>query len=246
VRFHDSERVRAIANKPLGGGDPRQFRFLKPGLGVLARPDDAAKLDEALTKKGAPPDGGEDPRRRWLTQLNELDQVGAKDGGPAILGTISDIQALVRLGEGLPTPLAGAVALTLDASPAVRVRATFANETDAARMEAEWPKILARYRGMTAIVGLASALDGLKLVRRGAELEVSGRIPANQVKLALDLSRLVVPQQAQPATATPTPQPPAPTETTPAPTETPSPTPPTPTPTPSPSPTEAVDLGEPR
>lgn len=216
VRFHDSERVRAIANRPLGGGDPRQFRFLKPGLGVLARPDDAAKLDAALSGKGGPTDGGEDPRRRWLAQLGELDQIGAKEGGPAILGTISDVQSLVRLGDGLPTPLAGAVALTLEASPAVRVRATFANEADAARMEAEWPRILARYRSLTAILGLASALDGLKIARRGAELELAGRLPAAQVKLALDLSRMLVPQAQQPAPAAPPPPapPPPPTTTT--------------------------------
>jgi len=226
VRFHDSERVRAIAGKPLSNGDPRQFRFLKPGLGVLARPDDAAKLDAALSGKLAPTDAGEDPRKRWVSQLGELDQIGAKENGPAILGTISDVQSLVRLGDGLPTPLAGAVAITLEASPAVRVRATFASDADAARMEAEWPRILGRYRSLTAIVGLASALDGLKLSRRGAELEIAGRLPAAQVKLALDLSRVLVPQtqpppqpqppqqpeqpQPQPATETPPPPPPAP------------------------------------
>jgi len=211
--YKDSPKIRAIAGHALGPSDPRVFRFVRPGLAVLVRPDEAALMDGAPS----PLDAGLDPRRRWLTQLDQLDQIGTQKDGPAVLITISDVPSLVRLGDGLPTPLAAAVALTLDASPAVRLKTTFASEADAMRMEREWPQILKRYRTATALVGLTAALDGLVLSRNGADLDLSGRLPATEVRLALQLAHAFVPPppteakpEATPAT-TPT-SPPAPTQ----------------------------------
>ena len=239
ARYKDSEKIRAIGSRPLSPGDPRQFRFLQPGLAVLARPDSAARLD------GAQADGGADSAQaRWLAQLAQLDRVASAEGGPTVLGTLSDAPALFRLGDGFPTPLALAVAVTADASPAVHVKGVFADEAAAALMERRLPEILGRYRSLTALLGLSSALDGLKATRKGADLDIEGRIPEAQFRLALSWARAAVPHAATVEAVppeTPPAQPSAPPPAQPsAPTPAPTPDAPQPSPAPHAAPSEAA------
>ena len=180
ARHHNLARVRTLAARPFRPGDPRVFRFPAPGLAVLTHP------------------GNSDPRDRWLAELDRFDQVAREPNGPAVLVTISDAPALIRLGDGLPTPDALALAMTADASPAVRVRLVFAAEPDAARFESAWPEILRRYRTATVFLGLSPALDGLSLHRRGGELELEGKIPEPQVRLGLAFARALFPQYQRP------------------------------------------------
>ncbi len=189
ARYKDSEKIRALGGRPLHPGDPRVFRFLAPGLAVLAQPDNADKLDAAKADLGA----HEDARSKWLKQLEQFDKLAATDNGPAILVTLLDAPALMRFGDGLPTPLAMALALTAEGSPALRLQAVFASEADAIKMEQAWPEILKRFRSATALLGLSSALDGMHLSRKEAELEVEGRIPEAQMRLALAWVRALLP-----------------------------------------------------
>jgi hypothetical protein len=188
ARYPDSERLRALASRPLPAGDPRVFRSLAPGLTVLVRPEGAERLDAAM--RGGPVDGGE---ARWLTELAQLDRMGAAVDGPSLLVTLSDAPALFRLGGGLPTPLSLALAATGDAAPAVRVRAQFADESEAAAFAAAWPDILRRWRTSTGLLGLGPMLDGLKLSHSGAEVELEGRVAATQMTLALSWARALAP-----------------------------------------------------
>src|SRR5262249_31625591 len=84
ARHPNSRRPRAIANGTLPAGDPRVFRALLPGLTVLTRPEGALRLDDAHKAQsgGAPLDAGDDPRLRWLAQLEQFDRLGAAEGGP--------------------------------------------------------------------------------------------------------------------------------------------------------------------
>ncbi len=212
ARFVDSPRVRAIADRPLGNGDPRQFRFPKPGLAILARPEIAAEIDAALASAEEPPDPA-DPRRRWLTQLAALERVDTEDG-PAITLSAADIGALLRVGNGLPTPLSGAMAMTLEGAPALRARVTFADEESAQQIETEWPRLLERSRSMLALLGLSRALDDLRLTRHESEIELEGRIPERETRMALEWAKLLVPPDdasaARPSEARVEPPPPPP------------------------------------
>ncbi len=190
ARYRDSPRIRAILDRPLSNGDPRVFRILSPGLAVLTRPEDAARLDAAKKEKS------DSPERKWLSELEQLDQVGDQPSGPALLVTLADVPALLQFGSGLPTPLALGLAATADGSPELRVKAVFSSEADAARMEAAWPEVLGRYRSLTALIGLSRALDGMKLERHGIEIEIAGRVPENDLRLALSLARALLPKPA--------------------------------------------------
>ncbi|HZS40129.1 MAG TPA: hypothetical protein VFF06_25035 [Polyangia bacterium] len=195
ARFRDSPRLRAVTAREVRPGDPRVFRVLAPGLAVLTQPSDAARLDRARAADG----GADDPQARWLGELERFDRVARDEGGPAVVVTLSDAPSLVRLGDGLPTPLAVAVALTGDASPSLRLKLVFAGADDAERFEAAWPTILTRWRQRTALLGLAPALDGLKLERTDAQLELQGRVPEAQTRLALAFARAVLPHPASAA-----------------------------------------------
>jgi hypothetical protein len=185
ARFKESPRIRALQGRYLGRNDPRQFRFLREGLGVIARPDIASRLDASMARV----DGG---NGAWLAELEKLGKPDAKQ--PAVRVSLSDVGALMRFGGGLPTPLTLALATTVEASPAVRVRAVFRTPEEAAQMEAAWPGIVERYKRSTALLGLAPALDGIKLTRQGAELELAGRIPEQQLRLALSWARAAAPR----------------------------------------------------
>jgi hypothetical protein len=188
ARYHESERIRALAGRALGAGDPRVFRFLGPGLAVLTRPDGAARLDDARAV-----DGGEDPRTRWLAELTQLDRVGADERGPSLLVSLSNATSLLRFGGGLPTPEAMALAATAEADPAVRVKLVFANEAAAIAFASAWPDVLRRWHAATTLVGLGPALDGLALERAGATIELAGRVPEAQVRIGLAIARSLLP-----------------------------------------------------
>jgi hypothetical protein len=191
ARYQESEKIRALGGRPLHPGDPRVFRFLQPGLAVLAQPDNASKLDGAQALDAGTPK--EDPRVKWLKQLEQFDKVAAAENGPAVLVTLSDAPALLRFGDGLPTPETLALAVTAEASPALRLKAVFANEADAQKLEQAWPEILRRFRTATALLGLSTALDGLRVTRKEAALEIEGRVPEAQMRLALSWVRALLP-----------------------------------------------------
>jgi len=193
ARFHDSPKVRAVTARAVRPGDPRVFRVLAPGLAVLTQPGDAARLDGARAADG----GAESPQARWLVELERFDRVARDEGGPAVVVTLSDAPSLLRLGDGLPTPLAMALAVTGDASPSLRLKLVFAGADDAERFAGAWPLILQRWRQRTALLGLSPALDGLKLERDGAQLELAGRVPEAQTRLALAFARAFLPHPAE-------------------------------------------------
>lgn len=189
ARHADTPKLRALTGRTLPAGDPRVFRSLAPGLTVLTQPDAARQLDGNV-------DMGSDARRSWLTKLEQFDRVAQAPDGPAVLVTLADAPSLVSFGGGLPTPLAIALAATAEASPALRLQVIFADADAAQKFVDAWPQILSRYRTATALLGLSSALDGLKLSSDGAKVELAGRVPEGQMRLALNFARALVPQPA--------------------------------------------------
>jgi hypothetical protein len=186
ARYVDSPRLRTVLGRRLMDGDPRVFRTLGPGLTVLTRPEGAAKLDQALA--GAA-DAGDDPRVQWLKQLERF----GREEGPAVQVTMADVGALMRFGGGLPTPLAMALAVTADASPALRLKAVFATPEEARQFAAAWPDIVQRWRSATVFLGLSATLDGLAVSRNEAEAEIVGRLPEKQVQLGLSWAASLMP-----------------------------------------------------
>lgn len=190
ARFHDSPRLRAVTARAIRPGDPRVFRVLEPGLAVLTQPSDAARLDAARATDA------DAAQARWLQELERFDRVARDERGPAVAVSLSDAPSLVRLGDGLPTPHGLALALTADASPALRVKLQFADADEAARFAAAWPLIVERWHQRTALLGLGPALDGLMLDRSDAQLELAGRVPEAQTRLALAFARAFLPHDA--------------------------------------------------
>jgi hypothetical protein len=175
ARHSDGPKMRSLLTRKLPDGDPRVFEAVRPGLTILTQPSE-------LVRHG---DMG-DPRTTWLAQLEQFDQVAQADNGPAVLVTLSDAPALIRFGDGLPTPQAIALAATGDASPAVRVRVIFANGAEAQAFARAWPQIVQRFREATAMLGLSRALDGFTLDINDAQVELTGRVPEAQMRLGLN------------------------------------------------------------
>jgi hypothetical protein len=188
--YADSAKLRALMDRPLMIGDPRVFRTLRPGLTVLTRPEGAAKLDAALAGRA---DGGDDPRVRWLRDLEQFDRLARAPDGPALLVTMSDVQELMRFGGGLPTPLAMALAMTAEASPSLRLKAAFASADEAEQLVQAWPEIVKRWRSAVALIGLSPMLDGMTATRHDAEVEILGRLPEKQLQLALSFALQLTP-----------------------------------------------------
>jgi hypothetical protein len=65
-------------------------------------------------------------------------------------------------------------------------------------MEQKLPEARQRFRSLAFVVNLSNALDDLKVTRTGAELQVEGRIPQMQVRIALDLAMRFVPHPPVP------------------------------------------------
>jgi hypothetical protein len=191
ARYPDSPQVRALTRRKLPDFDHRVFRTIKEGLAVLALPEAAARLD-AATRADL---GADDSRTRWLAELEKFDRAARTAGAPAVMVSLADVQALLRFGGGLPTPATLALAVTADATPALRLKAVFKSEADAESMERGWPGVMQRYKSSTALLGLSTALDGMRLTRRGAEIEVAGHVPEPQFKLAMGWVRAAIPRQ---------------------------------------------------
>ena len=186
ARYRDSAKIRAIFSRPLEN-DPRVFRVLRPGLAVLTRPDDAARLDDEKSLDA------NDPRSKWLQDLERFDRVAREENGPAVMVTLADAPALIRLGDGLPTPLAIALATTADASPALRAQLVVASDADAEQLEQSWPRLVKQFRMRTALLGLSAALDDLKIDRKNNVIDLSGHVPEAQLRLALSFARAFLP-----------------------------------------------------
>ena len=189
ARHDDGPKMRAFAARTLPDGDPRVFQRLRPGLTILGPPGDVGRGDMG------------DARATWLQQLEQFDRVAREENGPAVLVTLADAPALIRFGDGLPTPQAIAIAATGDASPAVRVRVVFANAAEAQAFARAWPGILQRYREATAMLGLSRALDGFTLSINDADVELTGRIPEAQMRLGLNWVRALLPAPQAPLDA---------------------------------------------
>jgi hypothetical protein len=187
ARHADTPKLRALTARTLPPGDPRVFRTLGPGLTVLTQPEAARKLESNAV------DMGVDAQRGWLRQLEQFDRVAQAADGPALLLTVPDVPSLLSFGSELPTPLALALATTAEASPSLHAQLVFANDKEAQRFAAAWPEILARYRTATALLGLSTALDGLKLTTHDATLELVGQIPEAQMRLALNFAKALLP-----------------------------------------------------
>jgi hypothetical protein len=175
ARHADVPKVRALVERTLPSGDPRQFRTLKPGLTVLAQPSEWDARDPK----------NQEARAQWIDQLEKFDEVARAPNGPAVLVTLSDAPALVHFGGGIPTPQALALATTAEASPSLRVRIVFATKDEADAFARQWPAIVGRYRALTALLGLGAALDGIALQTKENEVELMGRVPEAQVRLAI-------------------------------------------------------------
>ncbi len=132
--------------------------------------------------------------------LEQLDQLAQGPDGPTLLVTLTNPRALLRL-KDLPTPSTLALAVTADAAPSLRLRAGFSTEIDARAFAAAWPEILRRWRSGTALLGLAPALDGIKLLRAPLEVTLEGRIPEGQMKIALSWALAFLPRPPTPRAA---------------------------------------------
>ena len=195
ARHADTPKVRALAGRTLPNGDPRVFRTLAPGLTILAPP-------QALDG-----DMGAATHHEWLQQLDTFDQVARTPDGPAVLVTLSDVPSLVHFGGGIPTPLAIALATTAAGSPSLRVRLVFADEREAQAFAVQWPQILARYKSLTGLLGLSTALDGIAMTQHAVEVQLAGHIPEAQLKLAINFIVPLLPHQpVAPLDEKPTPQ----------------------------------------
>ncbi len=195
ARHPDDNRLRAaLERRTMPGWDPRVIRHLGPRLSVLTRPEGAARLDGTA-------DGGVDDRAQWLADLGRFERAADEPGGPSMLVTVSDFASLAQLGGGLPTPQAAAIAATADPSPSVRLRLVFADEAEAERFRAEWPDIVARWRSSTMLFGLGGMLDGLAVQRAGADVEVLGRVPEREMRIALSWAKALIPRPPAPVDA---------------------------------------------
>ena len=186
ARYIESERVHSqIGSRALQPGDPRVFRFLGTGLAVLSRPEDAAILDEE-DRDGGPPS--------WRSELGRFDQ-GA--GAPALQVTLTSAPRLLRFGDGFPTPQGLSLAATGDPAPHVRVSATFASDAEASQFAARWPDVVARFRNQMILTGLGTVLDSFKLTQHGPQLELVGRVPELQMRIAFAWVTALLPPRAK-------------------------------------------------
>jgi hypothetical protein len=188
ARHRGDARIRALPGKKLRD-DPREFHALGDDLMLLGRPEDLRRIEAA--EDGA----GDAAGQRWLDALTHFDG-GNKDA--ALELTIGDVHAFVRLeDETLPLPRSLRLAMTADASPAVRLRLSFDEEAQASKFAVAWPEL--RRKANDAIPMFGSALDGLALSQHGKDVELVGHLPEAQVRLALSLARMFAPPATAPA-----------------------------------------------
>jgi hypothetical protein len=195
ARHRGDPRIRALPGKQLPD-DPREFHALGEDLMLLGRPEDLHRIEAA--EAGA----GDAAGQRWLDALAHFDG-GNQDA--ALQLTIGDVQTFVRLEDStLPLPRSLRLAMTAEASPALRLRLSFDEDAQAVSFSAAWPEL--RRKANDAMPMFASALDGLALSQHGKDVEIAGHLPEAQVRLALSLARMFAPPPPAPAPP-PTPPP---------------------------------------
>ncbi len=132
ARHRGDPRIVALPGKKLAD-DPREFHALGDDLMLLGRPEDLRRIEAA--EAGA----GDAAGRRWLDALTRFDG-GNKDA--ALQLTIGDLPTFVRLEDAsLPLPRSLRLAMTAEASPAVRLRLSFDEDAQAAAFSAAWPEL---------------------------------------------------------------------------------------------------------
>ncbi len=204
AQFKDAARIAPLLSHPLDPEDPREIHLLEPGLAGLGPTD--------VWRPPAPIDGGGVPHvsdagvtdgvaERWAAAFHAVDEHASADA--ALYVTIAGGSRMVRLPNGLPTPDEADLVLTPERAPAVRIRARFANEKEAAAFAAFWPQMLESWRRAVGLLGLAPMLDGLVLSQTGAQLEWVGHIDAGQMGLAVNYAKLFLPRPPQPTTRKP-------------------------------------------
>ena len=205
ARHHGDARVRALATRALAPGDPRQFRALGDDLMLLGQPQDLQRI--AAAEAGAEAQTAEAQEgARWLAALRRFD-AGASDA--ALQLTIADLPQLIRLRDRtLPLPRTVRIAASAEASPAARVVLVFDTEPLAATFAEAWPRLREQLGDAAPMFG--GALDAMKLERKDRVVELAGRLPELQVRMALALVQMLIPHAPRPATPLPEPQAPDP------------------------------------
>jgi len=199
ARHRGDARIRAFAHRKLDDGDPRQFRALGDDLMLLGRPDDLLRIAKAESGDTTSPDAVE--AQRWLTALRSFD-AGSKDA--AFMLTISDLPALIRISGGaLPLPRTIRLAMSAEASPATRIVLLFDSTELAQRFATLWPELKDKLADSVPMFG--GALDGLKLTRTEREVELAGRLPESQLRMAFGFLRMLTPRTPSPAAPPPPP-----------------------------------------
>ena len=197
----DGRARNLLAARKLPSWDPRTMRFPEPTLSLLARPD---------SRPPAPPaDGGtdEDPdvlEARWLRNLSHFERAAGDKNGPALLVDVEQLDALVHLGNRLPTPLALTVAATPAAAPLVRIRMQFAGDheahlfaellPDTRRRMVEW-RPLPFLPALGTTIPLAPLLDALQPQVSGSVVELVGELPAEPFARVLAWIPRLLPHQ---------------------------------------------------
>lgn len=195
ARHADDAKLReALAFRPLPPWDPRLLRFLAPQLTVLVRPEGAERLDLALEA----PDGGSRPTpaadapasdatiaTAWLSELRHFERIAEAPGAPALLATLDEADALIRLRDDLPTPRSLALALTAEAALRLTLKLEFSTTDEGARFVEGWPRVLLRWRASMRYFGMGALLDGLALKREEATVTVEGEVSELQTRVGL-------------------------------------------------------------
>jgi hypothetical protein len=198
--YRDAERVQgALHGRQLESWDPRVFRFLRPGLAVLVRPDGATQID---AERSTPRDAGpatQPAAERWSDQLEKLDGFAKTTDGPALRVTMSDVQSMMRFGGGLPTPKVLSFAMSAEASPRVHLEAEMETPEEARALAKAWPDIVTRFRAWVGLLGLGATLDDLKPSCAQAVFRLDGTLPEAQLRLALAWAGMRVQARHQPA-----------------------------------------------
>jgi hypothetical protein len=215
ARHHVGAKMETLAARPMPAGDPRVFRVLSDERIALLPREEVPDLDEAADASA----GG------WLALLDRFEGREGADA-PTLTVTVSEVNTLVRLGNGLPTPRSIFLAARADHALRLRVELVFAAPEEATSFASAWPSLLERWRSMTRLFGLTSAFDDLMLQVHGHTLEILGSVPEGPLRLGLSYAKTLLPSSPRaPVSTLPSPSPSPPPAVAPLP---PSPPPPVP------------------
>ena len=193
ARYRGDPRIRALDGKALGGGDTRRILALGADLMLLGRPEDLARIEAAEADPKAEAEGA-----RWLASLRHFDDTSK---GAALLLTIADLPALIRMRGDLPLPHMVRLALSAEASPATRLLCGFDDEATAIRFWSMWPEVKTQVRESAPMFG--GIFDQLTITRRDKDVELEGHLPETQVRMLLALANMFGPRAPAPAAPPP-------------------------------------------